>query len=121
LLNENDIADIIFEVLKAERFLGFEQDRAGQPAAGRGILSGGPVPAKKKVFGLEQFSPQAFGAKDGRYYGAAARPRRIFLTDRDLRAMRAPGEKHITVPKGALISPLARDWIDFEGIEIRYE
>ena len=35
--------------------------------------------------------------------------------------MRVPGQKKIVLQKGAIVSPLARDWIDFDGIEIVYE
>lgn len=65
--------------------------------------------------------PAAFGAKGGRYYGPAARPKKVFLTDRELRRLLAPGAKVLTVPRGALISPLAQDWIDFDGVELRFE
>ncbi|MDD4005154.1 MAG: hypothetical protein PHW69_08140 [Elusimicrobiaceae bacterium] len=63
----------------------------------------------------------AFGAKGGRYYGPAARPKRVFMTDRELRIMLRPGSKLLTVPRGTVISPLALDWIEFEAIGLRFE
>jgi len=47
--------------------------------------------------------------------------RRVFFEDWQLRRMRVPGQKKIVLQKGAIVSPLARDWIDFDGIEIVYE
>ena len=46
---------------------------------------------------------------------------RIFLSDWELRRMRAPGAKTVKVPRGALISPLSRDWLDYEGVKIAYD
>jgi hypothetical protein len=46
---------------------------------------------------------------------------KIFLSDHELRKMKKPGQKRIVVPKNSIISPLAMDWIEFEGIEIVFE
>lgn len=105
--------------------------------AENGPLSAKPAPEKAKAgafksgYGTgfykglaktgESGQPEAFGAKGGRYYGPAARPGKIFLTDRALRCLLAPGAKVLTIPRGSLISPLAQDWIDFDGIELRFE
>lgn len=48
-------------------------------------------------------------------------PGRVFVSDWELRRMRKPGDKIIRLPKGAIVSPLARDWIDYEGIRIIFE
>lgn len=57
--------------------------------------------------------------------GAAPAPRKVpglrkrtFLSDRELRRLYKPGEKSITVPEGAILSPLALDWIEFDGIQV---
>jgi len=54
---------------------------------------------------------------------ASAKPVRAgrFLSDWELRRMRVPGAGAIRVPRGALISPLSRDWLDYEGVRIIYE
>lgn len=44
--------------------------------------------------------------------------KKIFLSDRELRRLRRPGAKSITVPAGAILSPLAMDWIEFDGIQV---
>lgn len=49
---------------------------------------------------------------------AKAPVRRVFLSDWELRRIYRPGERRIRVPEGAIISPLALDWIEFNGIEI---
>jgi hypothetical protein len=55
--------------------------------------------------------------------GVALRPaatRRVFLSDWELRRMRVPGARTMKVPRGSLISPLSRDWLDYEGVKIEY-
>lgn len=58
---------------------------------------GGAVPAARKVPELKK---------------------RLFLSDLELRRLYRPGDRRIRVPAGAIISPLALDWIDFNGIEV---
>ena len=43
---------------------------------------------------------------------------RIFLSDFELRRKFAAGSGFINVPGNAIISPLALDWLDYEGIKI---
>lgn len=52
---------------------------------------------------------------------AVLKPRRVFMSDWELRRLRKPGAKFIRVPAGAIISPLARDWLDYEGIEVIFD
>ncbi|MEI7528750.1 MAG: hypothetical protein WCK76_07385 [Elusimicrobiota bacterium] len=59
--------------------------------------SGGGSPAPKKVPELQH---------------------RVFLSDFELRAMITAGGRAIKVPANAIISPLALDWIEYNGIEI---
>ncbi|HOX22152.1 MAG TPA: hypothetical protein PLL10_01705 [Elusimicrobiales bacterium] len=47
--------------------------------------------------------------------------RRVFISDWELRRLRRPGEKTIRLPRGSIVSPLARDWIDYEGIRLIFE
>lgn len=44
--------------------------------------------------------------------------KKIFLSDGELRKMYVKGSKTITIPANAIISPLALDWLDFDGIKI---
>jgi hypothetical protein len=44
--------------------------------------------------------------------------KRVFLTDRELRSMCRPGDRTVTVPANAILSPLALDWLDFDGIRV---
>jgi hypothetical protein len=46
---------------------------------------------------------------------------KIFISDWELRRMLKPGEQIVKVPKNAIISPLSRDWLDFNNIKIVYE
>lgn len=138
MLTVNDIADIIFEQLASGGVL---NAGAGGGMAKKEPAKGAGKPAKpelkpfkcgygtgfykgfvyKRHGGADVPAGKAFGSKGGHYYGGAARPKKVFLTDRELRIMLKSGSKVIAVPRGAIISPLAMDWIDFDGIELRFE
>ena len=68
---------------------------------------------------------EVLGALDGKKNGAAGLPpspapvRRVFISEWELKRLYKRGDKIIAVPGGAIISPLAQDWLDFENIEIR--
>ena len=59
--------------------------------------TGGGVPARRKVPELGK---------------------RLFLSDRDMRGLCKPGVKTVKIPANAIVSPLAMDWLDYDGIEI---
>lgn len=59
--------------------------------------AGGRAPASKKVPELKK---------------------KVFLSDRDMRGLCRPGSKIVKVPANAIVSPLAMDWLDYDGIEI---
>ena len=44
--------------------------------------------------------------------------KKVFLSDWEIRRMFRPGQRSITVPLNAIISPLSRDWLDYNSIEI---
>ena len=53
--------------------------------------------------------------------GAAASkplPKRVFITDWEMRRLVKPGQKSVKVPAGAIISPLSIDWLNYDGIEV---
>ncbi len=93
MLTRNDLLDILFEQFAKN---------ACVPGA---VKTAAVSPAPRQTAPLPLPEP-AGGAP------------RIFFSDWELRRMRKPGAKTIAVPRGAIISPLARDWIDYEGIEI---
>ena len=48
-----------------------------------------------------------------------AAPRgRLFLSEYDIRQRLTPDGKRLTIPRDAIISPLASDWIVLRGIEV---
>jgi hypothetical protein len=49
---------------------------------------------------------------------SAPLPRRVFLSGWELKRLLKPGAKTLTVPSNSIISPLALDWLDYDGIEI---
>ena len=44
--------------------------------------------------------------------------KKVFLSDRDMRALCGSGARTVKVPANAIVSPLALDWLDYDGIEI---
>ena len=58
---------------------------------------GGAAPAAKKVPELKK---------------------KLFLSDFELKKKLAPGARSLSVPANAIISPLALDWLDYNGIRI---
>ena len=45
-------------------------------------------------------------------------PKRVFITDWEMKRLVKPGQKSVSVPAGAIISPLSLDWLDYNGIEV---
>ena len=45
-------------------------------------------------------------------------PKRVFITDWEMRRLVKPGQKSVKVPAGAIISPLSIDWLNYDGIEV---
>ena len=43
---------------------------------------------------------------------------RLFLSEYDIRKKMAPGAQELRIPKGAIISPLAHDWLVLRRIRI---
>jgi len=50
-----------------------------------------------------------------------ARARRLFLTEYEIKKTLTPGAKDLTIPKDAIVSPLAQEWLALEGIRIIYK
>jgi hypothetical protein len=44
--------------------------------------------------------------------------KKVFLNDWKIRRMFKPGQRSITVPQNAIISPLSHDWLDYDSISI---
>ncbi len=44
--------------------------------------------------------------------------KKVFLSDREMRGLCKPGMKTVKVPANAIVSPLALDWLDYDGMEI---
>lgn len=43
---------------------------------------------------------------------------RLFLSERELKQRLTPQAEHLIIPKGAILSPLATDWLVLKGIKI---
>ncbi len=85
---------------------------------------------------LEELLPRFAGAGPARgapRSGAPAPPQtprwkpdpgprgRPFLTEYDVKKALTPGSRHLTIPKDAIVSPLALDWLALKGIELVHE
>ncbi len=46
---------------------------------------------------------------------------RAFLSEFDIKKALTPGAQLLTIPKDAIVSPLAQEWLDFQGITIARE
>jgi hypothetical protein len=50
---------------------------------------------------------------------AASEPRgRLFLTEHDIKKRLTAGRAELTIPKDAILSPLAVDWLVLKGVKI---
>jgi hypothetical protein len=45
-------------------------------------------------------------------------PKRVFITDWEMKRLVKPGGKSVRLPAGAIVSPLSLDWLDYDGIEV---
>lgn len=56
----------------------------------------------------------------GRAAPAASRPlpKRVFISDWELKKLYKPGMKSIKLPANAILSPLSLDWLDYSGVEV---
>ena len=45
-------------------------------------------------------------------------PKRVFITDWEMKRMVKPGQKSVKVPAGAIVSPLSLDWLDYNGVQV---
>lgn len=51
---------------------------------------------------------------------AASRPlpKKVFISDWELRRIYIKGQKTIQLPANAMVSPLSEDWLDYNGVTI---
>ena len=51
---------------------------------------------------------------------AASRPlpKKVFISDWELRRIFKEGQKTVTLPANAIVSPLSEDWLDYQGVKI---
>ena len=47
--------------------------------------------------------------------------KRLFLSEYDIKLMLKGGKKELRVPRTAIVSPLAQEWLEFRGIKISRE
>lgn len=58
-------------------------------------------------------------AKPGKAMARMHAPQgRIFLAEHEIKKMLTPGSRQLTIPRDAILSPLACDWLVLQGIKI---
>lgn len=104
MLTRDDLVDIILEHLAQERHA-----LAGDPRSG-------PFPRGSK----DASRPEA-GRPRQSARGPARRPEapsRLFLSEYDVKRRLTPSTQELKIPKDAILSPLALDWLVLRGISI---
>jgi hypothetical protein len=96
VLNRDDLIDLIIETV------------------GRHLKSA-PAPAPPPVARPQPLTPAPSPAAAP---SATPKKGRVFLSEYDIRKRLTPGGRRLTIPKDAIISPLATDWLVLQGIEI---
>lgn len=103
MLSEDDLAEIVYDALKSS------DSRTGNLRAAMN-----EPPARKGKWGFHAREPY------NRPYTSLP-VRRIFLSEYDIKQRLAPGQKQLRVPRGAIISPLAEEWLTEKGIRVEFE
>lgn len=44
--------------------------------------------------------------------------KKVFISDWELRRLRRPGDRTVSVPANAILSPLSLDWLDYDGVKV---
>ncbi|MFA6433392.1 MAG: hypothetical protein WCW52_01720 [Elusimicrobiales bacterium] len=72
------------------------------------------------IFAYLSRGPAAEAKAGARSSGPASKPlpKRVFITDLQMKRLVGPGRKSVKVPAGAIVSPLSQDWLDYGGIEV---
>ena len=96
MVSPEDIAEIAWEVLRDAR----PGRTSSEPRQGKwGELAGKPYNRPYSLF----------------------RSKRLFLSEYDILQRLKVNSKELRVPKSAILSPLAQDWIWEKGIQVVYE
>ena len=102
MVTAEDIAELIWEALgRAER------PPAWAPPPARSDES--EVPKGKWGF--------LANAPYNRPY-TSLRSKRVFLSEHEVRRRLADGRKELRIPKSAIVSPLAQEWLEAKGVRV---
>lgn len=75
--------------------------------------SGAPAPAPRT------FAPPArLEAASSPWPAAPSGKGRVFLSEYHVRKALTPGSRDLTIPKDAIVSPLALEWLALQGVRI---
>lgn len=103
MFSEDDLADIVYDALK---------DAAPRAAGLRSAI--GDPQIRKGKWGFHVREPV------NRPYTSLP-ARRVFLSEYDIKLRLKPGQHTLRVPRNAILSPLADEWLGPKGIRVEYE
>ncbi len=123
MITTDDLADAILEELA--------RARNGPPSPpARSSVPVVELPAPGAPEALLR-APDTWGARGAAPGGSAdspappflqnAMPGRRFLSEYEIKRMLTPGSKVLTIPRGAILSPLAKDWLVLQGVRVDHQ
>ena len=98
MLTRDDLIDLIMEGLRL----------AASPVPAPGPVSAGTQSSNPWPVGQGRFAKEETVRTRGR----------LFLSEYDIKKRLAPSAQLLTIPKDAIISPLATDWLVLKGVKI---
>lgn len=117
MLTKADIVDIIFNAVNTQAAPSAQQGGA----ACAGGASANPAKAKTEFPVSRKQQSITVPRKKILLDEDVDSSAKVFLSDWQLRKQYVKGTKILEVPRNGIISPLAQDWIDFEGIKLVYK
>lgn len=115
MFTQDDLVDAIMEALGRS---GASGSPAGIPSSPRPASRASGAQASSRPSGVSIVPELSEGAVPGSAENAPRRGGRVFLSEYDLKKAVDWGKKELRVPSGAILSPLALDWIIFKKIRV---
>lgn len=103
MISQEDVAEILLDALKEQPEIPKEPVRIPEREAER-----------KGKWGFHVREPV-----NRPYQSLAAK--RVFLSEYEIKSILKNGQKKIALPKSAIVSPLAQEWLQSKGIDIVFE
>ena len=125
MLTKGDIADVISEYLsRGSKLAQLPQSQRRGESSLHAILNTEQTSSRRgeQIGSHETRHFSGFTAEAGSAPAVARAskplPKRVFITDWEMKRLVKPGQKSVAVPAGAIVSPLSLDWLDYNCIEV---